>query len=52
MFPFRPLQNLRDLVFDQDGETVAAKLISALITQQLDSAAASSAAGGVAILGV
>jgi len=38
--------NLRDLVYDADGETVAAKLISVLITQQLDNAAAS--AGGTA----
>ncbi|KAF5829261.1 Non-repetitive/WGA-negative nucleoporin C-terminal-domain-containing protein [Dunaliella salina] len=39
-------KNLRDLVYDSDGETVAAKLISVLITQQLDNAATS--AGGAA----
>lgn len=40
------MQSLRDLVYDPEGETVAAKLISVLITQQLDNAAAS--VGGVA----
>lgn len=46
-------QNLRDLVYDPEGEAVAAKLISILITQQLDNVAAvSAAAGAVPVPGV
>jgi len=39
-------QNLRDLVYSTEGEAVAAKLISVLVTQQLDNAAAMGGGGG------
>lgn len=35
-------QNVRDLVYDRDGEAVATKLISVLVTEHLDTAASSS----------
>lgn len=40
------MQNLRDLVYDAEGEAVATQLISVLVSQQLDMAGGSNGAAG------